>query len=274
MRMLRFFFRKRIAEELQREIDEHIELERDLNLERGLNQEEAVRQARIKFGSRQRVREEIWTSNSMMLFEKLRRDLSYAVRTLLRSPGYTILAVITLALGIGANTAIFTVINGVLLRPLPYSDPGRIMHLEQTAIRVGRDRIGFSVQEVQDYRQQAQSFSDLAEYHSMTFTLLGAKVPERVVTGVISANYFDVLGIKPVLGRLIHPSDEKLNAPPVLVLSYAYWVKEFGADPKILGKPFIMKRSGAHRDWSFASFAGVPRCQRCLHAHHIVSFPL
>ncbi|QNI37574.1 ABC transporter permease [Edaphobacter albus] len=238
--MRRFFFRKRIDEELQREIDEHIEMERDLNLERGLSGEEATRQALIKFGSRQRVREDIWKRNSVTFFEKLRRDLSYAIRTLLRGPGYTILAVITLALGIGANTAIFTVINGVLLRPLPYSNPSQIVHLEQTATRVGRDRIGFSVQEVLDYRQQSQSFSDLAEYHSMTFTLLGAKVPERVVTGVVSANYFDVLGVKPVLGRLIHPSDEKLNAPPVLVLSYAYWVKEFGADPKILGRPFTM----------------------------------
>ena len=150
------------------------------------------------------------------------------------------MAVLTLGLGIGANTAIFTVINGVLLRPLPYADPKQIVHLQQTAARVGADPIGFSVQEVQDYRDQSSSFSDLAEYHSMTFTLLGAKVPERVVTGVVSANYFNVLGIKPALGRLITPADEDLNAPPVLVLSYAYWVKEFGRDPKVLDRPFVM----------------------------------
>lgn len=240
MSVHRYFFRQRSDEELRREIEEHLELERYLNLERGLNENEAGRQALIRFGSRQRVREDIWRMNSVTFFEKLLRDLSYAVRTLRRSPGFTILAVITLALGIGANTAIFTVINGVLLRPLPYSNPSRIVHLEQTATRLGPDRIGFSVQEVQDYRQQSRSFSDLAEYHSMTFTLLGAKVPERVVTGVVSANYFNVLGVKPVLGRLINPSDETMSAPPVLMLSYAYWVKEFGADPKILGRPFTM----------------------------------
>ena len=240
MSVRRFFFRKRSDEDLRREIEEHLEIERYLNLERGLDEKEASRQALIKFGSRQRVREDIWRMNSVTFFEKLLRDLSYAVRTLLRSPGFTILAVITLALGIGANTAIFTVINGVLLRPLPYSNPGQIVHLEQTATRVSTNRIGFSVQEVLDYRQQSRSFSDVAEYHSMTFTLLGAKVPERVVTGVVSANYFSVLGVKPAIGRLINPSDETLSAPPVLVLSYAYWVKEFGADPKILGRPFTM----------------------------------
>lgn len=168
------------------------------------------------------------------------RDVRYAWRTLLHSPGYTLMAVLTLGLGIGANAAIFTVINGVLLRPLPYGNPGRIVHMEQTAARIGPDPIGFSVQEVQDYREQSRMFSDLAEYHSMTFTLLGAKVPERVTTGVVSANYFDVLDVKPVLGRFITPSDENRNAPPVLVLSYAYWMKEFGGDRKILGRPFTL----------------------------------
>jgi predicted permease len=237
---MRFFRRRRRDDEVQREIEQHLALERDLNLERGMSDSEASRQASIKFGSRQRVREQIRTRNSIAPLEKLIRDIRYACRTLMRSPGYTIMAVVTLGLGIGANTAIFTVINGVLLRPLPYGDPGRIVHVEQTATRIGPDHIGFSVQEVQDYSQQSTAFSDLAEYHSMTFTLLGAKVPERVVTGVVSANYFNVLGVKPVLGRLINPSDETLSAPPVLVLSYDYWVKQFGSDPRVLGRPFTM----------------------------------
>lgn len=177
---------------------------------------------------------------SIPLLENMVRDVRYAWRTLLRSPGYTLMAVLTLGLGIGANTAIFTVINGVLLRPLPYANPSRVVHLEQTAARIGPDPIGFSVQEVEDYRNQSRVFSDLAEYHSMTFTLLGGKNPERVTTGVVSANYFDVLGVKPVLGRLITPADETRSATPVLVLSHSYWMKEFGGDPKILGRLFTM----------------------------------
>jgi predicted permease len=240
MSIRRFFRRRRRDEELRREIEQHIALERDLNIDRGMSSDEAHRRAYLKFGSPQHVREDLWKMNSIASLENLLRDIRYAGRTLLRSPGYTLMAVLTLGLGIGANTAIFTVINGVLLRPLPYANPNQIVHLQQTATRVGADPVGFSVQEVQDYRDQSRSFSDLAEYHSMTFTLLGAKVPERVVTGVVSANYFNVLGIKPALGRLITPTDEQLSAPPVLVLSYAYWVKEFGRDPKVLGRPFVM----------------------------------
>jgi putative ABC transport system permease protein len=240
MSIRRFFQRRRSDEELRREMEQHLAFEHDVNISRGMAPEEASRRAHIKFGSQQRVREDLWKNNSITLLESLLRDLRYAVRTLLRSPGYTMMAILTLGLGIGANTAIFTVINGVLLRPLPYANPNQVVHLQQTAARVGADPIGFSVQEVQDYRDQSRAFSDLAEYHSMTFTLLGAKVPERVVTGVVSANYFNVLGIKPILGRLITPADENLSAPPVLVLSYAYWMKEFGGDPKVLGRPFTM----------------------------------
>src|SRR5882762_4402985 len=196
----RYFRRRRRDEELTREMEHHLALEIDLNIARGMDSNEARRKAYLKFGSRSQVREQLWNRNSIVILDKTLRDLRYACRTLLRSPGYTLMAIVTLGLGIGANAAIFTVINGVLLRPLPYAHPAQIVSLKQTASRIGPDSIGFSVQEVADYRDQSHSFSDLAEYHSMTFTLLGAKVPERVVTGVVSANYFDVLGVKPALG--------------------------------------------------------------------------
>ncbi len=238
---LRRFFRRRYWDaERAREFEAHIQNEIDDNLACGMTQEEARRQAYVKFGNPARVREEIWKMNSIAPLENFLRDARYAWRTLLRNPGYALVAVLTLGLGIGANTAIFTVINGVLLRPLPYAESRQILHLDQAAERMGQDPIGFSVQEIRDYREQNHVFSDLAEYHSMTFTLLGTKNPERVATGVVSANYFDVLGVKPVLGRLITPADESLNAPPVLVLSYAYWMKEFGGDRKIVGRSFEM----------------------------------
>src|ERR1700722_2296948 len=189
---------------------------------------------------RQKLCEEMWKMNNIALFEGLLRNVRYAWRVLQRNPGYALLAILTLGLGIGANTAIFTVINGVLLRPLPYAHAAQIVHLDQTAAKVGPDPLGLSVQEVRDFREQNHVFLDVAEYHSMTCTLLGSKDPERVVTGVVSGNYFDVLGVKPLLGRLLIPADDSLTASPVLVLSYAYWMKEFGGDRNILGRTFEM----------------------------------
>lgn len=236
----KFFHRSQWDAERVQEIQSHMEQEIDDNVARGMSPQEARRQAYLKFGNPQHVREEIWRMNSIAPLENILRDVRYAWRTLIRNPGYAILAVLTLGLGIGANTAIFTVINGVLLRPLPYADENKIVHVDQTVPRLGSDPIGLSIQEYYDYRNQSHSFSDFAEYHSMLFTLLGTKNPERVVTGVVSANFFNVLGVKPVLGRLFVPADDKIDAPPVLVLSYAYWMKEFGGDRSVLGLAFEM----------------------------------
>lgn len=238
MSLKRFFRRKHWDHERTRECEAHIAHEIDDNLARGMTPDEARRRAYLKFGNPVRVREEIWRTNSLAPLEHFLRDLRYAWRTLGRNPGYALVAILTLGLGIGANTAIFTVVNGVLLRPLPYAQAGRFVHLQQKAPRVIPDPFGFSVAEIQDYRAQNRVFSDLAEYHSMTFTMLGTKVPERVATGVVSANFFDVLGVKPVLGRVLTPADESMTAPPVLVLSYGYWIKEFGGDKNILGRSF------------------------------------
>jgi predicted permease len=238
MSLKRILQRKHWDEEVASECESHLAHEIDDNLARGMNANEARRRAYLKFGNPTQVREEIWRRNSLAPLEHFLRDLRYAWRTLGRNPGYALVAILTLALGIGANTAIFTVVNGVLLRPLPYAHAGQIVHLQQKAPHAFPDPFGFSVAEIQDYRAQNRVFSDLAEYHSMTFTLLGTKVPERVATGVVSANYFDVLGVKPLLGRLLTPADETLTAPPALVLSYSYWMKEFGGDKHILGRSF------------------------------------
>src|ERR1700743_1064666 len=129
MSLRRFFRRRRSDEELRCEMEEHLALECDENLARGMDQEEARRQAYLKFGSQRRVHEDVWKMNSIAFLETTVRDVRHTWRTLLRNPGYTLMAVLTLGLGIGANTAIFTVINGVLLRPLPYANPGQLMHL-------------------------------------------------------------------------------------------------------------------------------------------------
>jgi len=226
--------------ERAQEMEAHIAHEIEDNLGRGMSEEEARRRAYVKFGNPQKVRERIWQMNSLGWLETVLRDVRHSARSLRHNPGYALLAVATLGLGIGANTAIFTVINGVLLRPLPYAEQDRIVHIDQIEKRTGSDPLGFSVPEFFDYRGQSSSFEQFSEYHSMLFTLLGTKNPERVVTGVVSANFFDVLGVKPVLGRVFVSADESKDAPPVLVLSYAYWMREFGGDRSVVGRVFQM----------------------------------
>jgi putative ABC transport system permease protein len=173
-------------------------------------------------------------------WEILKHDCSYAIRMLRKSPWFSITAILTLALGIGANTAIFSVVNSVLLRPLPYPQAQQLVFVREKATKVGADHVQFSVPEIMDYRARNHTLSALAEYHGMSFTLFGHGDPERVRTGVVSANYFDMFGIQPMLGRTFVLADDEPGAPPVLVLSYDYWKNSLGADPAIVGKRFEM----------------------------------
>lgn len=180
-------------------------------------------------------------NNPFLTFlDRCRQDLVFGLRGLARNPGYTVLVVLTLALGIGANSAIFSVVDGVLLRPLPYHAPDRVVILHQAAPRIGEDSFGFSVPDFRDFRERTRAFSALAEYHSMWFILLGRAEPERVQTGVVSDNFFDLLGVKPLLGRTFRPGEDKQGAAPVLLLSYHYWRTSFGGDPKVIGNVFRM----------------------------------
>ncbi|MDT5269132.1 MAG: hypothetical protein QOH49_1318 [Acidobacteriota bacterium] len=174
------------------------------------------------------------------LFESVWRDVRYGVRVLRRSPGFTLAAVVTLALGIGANTAIFSVIYGVLLRPLPYREGDRLVVVRQQARLNNVNTLGFSVPEFFDYRDQNKTMESMVEHHSMSFILYGRDEPERVQTGVVSANFFDVLGVKPLLGRSFEPGDEKQGGEAVLMLSYKYWQRSHGGDPNIVGRVFRM----------------------------------
>src|ERR1700733_4683340 len=163
MSWLRFFRRRPKDVELVAEIDSYLAEEIDENVAQGLDVDEAKRQSYLKFGNPTRVREEMWRMNSIAPLETFLRNVHFAWRTLLRNPGYAILAIVTLGLGIGANTAIFTVINGVLLQPLPYAQAGQIVHVDQVAAKLGQDPIGLSVAEVRDFREQSHVFSEFAE---------------------------------------------------------------------------------------------------------------
>ena len=172
----------------------------------------------------------------LRFFEHLRQDTAYGLRGLARNPGFAVVVVLTLALGIGANTAIFSVVHGVLMRPLPYRAPDRLVILHQAAPRIGEPSFGFSVPDFMDFRERQRAFGALSEYHSMWFILLGRPEPERVQTGVVSDNFFDTLGVKPLLGRTFQPGEDKQGAAPVLVLSHSFWKRSFAGDPAVVGQ--------------------------------------
>jgi len=169
-----------------------------------------------------------------------RQDAGFALRMMRKNPGYTLAAILTLGLGIGANSAIFSVVNAVLLKPLPYEHGESLVTLHQQAPRAGMLNQPFSVAEINDYRTQSHSLDGLVEYHNMNFILLGRSEPERVETGVVSWNYFDVFGVKPLFGRAFRPEDEHPGASAVLMLSYEYWIRSFGGDPTVVNKTFTM----------------------------------
>ena len=166
--------------------------------------------------------------------------MRYAIRSLLKAPAFSFLVILTLALGIGANTAIFSVFRGVLLRPLPHEGGEEIVYLRQSAAQAGLEDVKFSVPEIIDFRDQARLLSGFAEFSAMPFTMLGAGTPVQVQAGIVSANYFTVMGLSPVLGRALGPEDDGAAADPVMVLGYEYWQNAFGADPGAIGRVFRM----------------------------------
>ena len=168
------------------------------------------------------------------------QDLRYGFRMLRKNPGFTVVALLALALGIGANTALFSVVYGVLLKPLPYAQGTELVVLQQDFPKANAMNVGFSVKELQDYREQAKSLAQIEEYHQMSFILLDGQEPDEVRTGVVSAHFFDLLGIKPYLGRFFTSADDTSGADAVLVLSYDFWKTRYGGDAGIIGRHFRM----------------------------------
>jgi putative ABC transport system permease protein len=173
------------------------------------------------------------------------QNMRFALRQIIKHPGNALTIIVTLALGIGTNTAIFSLVQGVLLRPLPYAGGDRLVHIGHRDPAADVSDVYFSAQEMHDYRKQSQAMESIEEYHSMTFTLLGEGEPDRVRTGVVSAGFFDSFGVKPLLGRSFLPGEDEPGAAPVLLLSYPYWQEHFAGDPGIVGKSVILDAKSA-----------------------------
>jgi predicted permease len=232
--------RRRGERELQEELQFHIDMLTEENIRRGLSPRAAGEAARRAFGHVDVVSADVRDTWFSTCLDVLARDVRYGARALARSPGYAAVVILVMALGIGANTAIFSVVNGVLLRPLPYDQGQQLVALHQYRTRQpGNNEFSFSALEIVDYRTAA-TLENVVEYHNMWFILLGRPEPERVATGVVSWSYFDTLGVRPILGRSFRSEDEKPGAPAVLILSHAYWQRGFGGDPDVVGQVFRM----------------------------------
>ena len=163
-------------------------------------------------------------------------DLKYAIRSLSRTPGFALAVILTLGLGIGANTAIFSVVRGVLLKPLPHRDGDRLVYLRQSISGPGGENVLFSVPEILDFRNSSRTLQGIAEYSQMAYTLQGEADAVRISVGLVTGNYFQIMGLSPIMGRALNDRDDGTGVPPVIVLTHEYWQRRFGGDSAIIGK--------------------------------------
>jgi putative ABC transport system permease protein len=231
------------APELDRELDaemtSHLEFAVEENLARGLSPDEARRQALRHFGGTQQARESQREARAFPKLESVLRDLRFGARLLLRDRTFTVMAVLMLALGIGANTAIFSVVSAVLLQPLPYRDADRLVIVWEQNPHRGWYENNVSAANFLDWKKQNHVFSDLAAFESDSFELTGESHPEEVSGERVTTNLFSLLGVQPFRGGLFLPEMEKKGSAGVL-LSYGLWQERYGADPAIVGKPITV----------------------------------
>src|SRR5437870_445427 len=193
--------RRRSDQDFSYEIQEHIALDVDRLVAEGMSSEEARAKALRAFGNVLRAQESFYESRRVMWLDDFQRDVHHTLRILIRNPGFTVVVVLTLALGIGANTAIYSVVNAVLLRPLPYPDPDRLVRLWSTHARTNRWGDWVSYPDFKDWREQNRSFEDMAAYRFWLFNVTGGEYPEVVGGVYVTHNLFSVLRAEPVLGR-------------------------------------------------------------------------
>jgi predicted permease len=227
--------------DLEDELRSHLEMQAEDDRGRGVADAEALRRARLRLGGNRTIIERVRDQEVATFLESWYRDFAYGIRSLRKSPAFCLTAILTLALGIGANTAIFTLLYGLLLRSLPVSDPGRLAHigLVSAASKFNDSGSGLPLRMAEQFRRQQQSFSDISFWHYADVPLQDGEGTMRVFsTAMVSGNAFPLFGMKPYLGRLIAPSDDVRGGPaqgwPV-VLSYGFWNERFGGDPRIVG---------------------------------------
>ena len=240
-RVVRFarmvFDRKAVEAEMDAEMRLHIDFETEENVRRGMSRGDARRAALLSFGGVERFKEQGRGARGGQWIDDFQRDVRRALRGMRTSPGFTLIALTVLALGIGANTAIFSVINAVLIQPLPFSEPDRLVEIYERHQERGWDRFPFSQPNAADVRDRAESFDGVGVFEARSATLTGDATPEQITLGTVTPGFFDVLGVAPLVGRTLRDTDLGAeDAQPVLLLSEDLWMNRFGADPRVVGR--------------------------------------
>jgi putative ABC transport system permease protein len=230
------FFGEGASRDDREELESHVEMATAEYVRRGMPREDARRQAMIESGGLTQASDAIRQQRGLPWLESLAVDLRYALRALRNSPAFTTVVIATLALGIGANTAIFSVVRGVLLKPLPHRDGDRLLYLRQSMDGAGGTDLNFSVPEIEDLRKGAPALGGIAQLSQWSLTLQSNGTPTLMSVGLVTGNFFDVMGLSPVIGRLTDPSNDGPGVQPVMVLTHDFWIKHFGGDSSIVGK--------------------------------------
>jgi putative ABC transport system permease protein len=240
-RVASLFRRRRLEADLGEELAVHVEMAIEDNVRRGMAPAEARRQAMIALGGLESAKELHREARGLPTLESVAQDFRYACRTLRRSPGFTFLAVTILALGIGANTAIFSLVSAVLLRPLPFPEPERLVLLwDDFSARGAPPRVEPTPADYAAWKEQSRSFADMAGLVTGTYNLTGDGDPEKLSGVRTTANLFAVLGMQPLLGRTLEPYDDEPAAAPVVVVNEQLWRSRFGGDPGLVGRSILL----------------------------------
>lgn len=238
---LRTLARRRALEsELDEELQFHLEMQTAANVRLGMSPSIAQAAARREFGQLEAHKDACRDRWSSRFIEEFVQDVRTGLRQLALHPALSVAVIIAMALGIGANTAVFTVFNGIVLNPPPYAQADRLVRVRASLPQAKMEDALFSAPEIRDLRARAGALSAVAEFHYMYFILLGQGEAQRVSAGVVSSNFFSVIGVEPKFGRAFLPEEEKAGAPGVIVLSHRYWQERFGSDYQVIGRQVTM----------------------------------
>src|SRR5690348_6698896 len=241
-RLAGLFDRDRRDSELQAELESHLQMHIDDYVRSGMSPDDARRRALIKLGGVERVTEAYREQRGLPFLETLLQDLRFAFRGMRKNIGFTCVALLTLALGIGANSALFSVVNGVLLNPLPYPDSEQLTILYSSSKNFQHGSVSYP--NFVDWEAQTKSFSSMTAFRDDDWNLTGQSEAERLHGYMVSSSFFPVLSVAPVVGRTISADEDRIGGAPVVMIGHALWQRKFGGSPDVLGKTMILNGVG------------------------------